>query len=188
MNKFKLGGKYYRRNGEGPFKVVNIDPDAYTLDAANKDYPMQVEDADGEIFSHYSDGKWALGEDNNWDLMPNGADVDEQDTEQDPTGKDAHEPGAKLDAGKPELVLLLEGFPRALWAVGEIATFGAKKYTANGWLEVEDAQRRYASAELRHILKQHMGEEIDPDSQLLHAAHHAWGALAQLELLLREQE
>jgi hypothetical protein len=29
---------------------------------------------------------------------------------------------------------------------------------------------------------------VDPDSGLLHAAHTAWGALARLELILREKE
>lgn len=30
--------------------------------------------------------------------------------------------------------------------------------------------------------------ELNPDSQLLHAAHLAWNALARLELILREME
>jgi hypothetical protein len=29
---------------------------------------------------------------------------------------------------------------------------------------------------------------LDPDSQLLHASHAAWNALARLELMLREKE
>jgi hypothetical protein len=29
---------------------------------------------------------------------------------------------------------------------------------------------------------------LDPDSSLPHAAHTAWGALARLELILREYE
>lgn len=34
--------------------------------------------------------------------------------EHDPTGRSAHEPGAKLDAGKPRCGLVLGGFSRAL--------------------------------------------------------------------------
>ena len=33
-----------------------------------------------------------------------------------------------------------------------------------------------------------MGEEKDDDSKLMHLKHEAWGALATLELYLREQE
>jgi len=45
--------------------------------------------------------------------------------EKDPTGKQAGEPGAKLDAGKNRLGLMIGGFPRALEAVGQVTTFGA---------------------------------------------------------------
>ena len=33
-----------------------------------------------------------------------------------------------------------------------------------------------------------MGETDDPDSELLHLAHEAWGAVATLELYLRERD
>ena len=46
-------------------------------------------------------------------------------TENDPTGRGAHEPGAKLDAGKP-LAGVLSDFSLALIAVAEVGTFGAK--------------------------------------------------------------
>jgi len=39
----------------------------------------------------------------------------------------------------------------------------------------------------RHLLKEHIGEQRDKDTQLLHAAHAAWNALARLELMLREE-
>ena len=41
---------------------------------------------------------------------------------------------------------------------------------------------------VRHLLKEGSGERLDPDSGLMHAAHTAWGALARLELILREEE
>lgn len=104
--------------------------------------------------------------------------------ERDPHGADAHSPGAKLDAGKADSSLLLS-FGRALNAVAEIGTFGAKKYTRDGWESVPEGFIRYTAAMMRHLLKEKY-EEDDPDSGLLHAAHAAWNALARLELMLRE--
>jgi hypothetical protein len=72
--------------------------------------------------------------------------------------------------------------------VSEISTFGAKKYAWAGWEKVDDGINRYSDAMMRHIFKEGMGEETDPDSGLLHAAHTAWGAMARLELILRERE
>jgi hypothetical protein len=108
--------------------------------------------------------------------------------EQDPTGRSANEPGAKLDAGKVRAGLVLGGFSRALWAVSEVGTFGARKYTPNGWRSVPDGIERYTDALERHRLLEAMGQATDDDSGLLHAAHAAWNALARLELLLLEQE
>lgn len=95
----------------------------------------------------------------------------------------------KMDAGKPGIYQgLIKRFPRALWGVAEISTFGKDKYgTWDGWENVEDALNRYRDAEGRHLLKEAMGEEIDPDSKLLHLKHKAWGALATLELYEREK-
>ena len=105
--------------------------------------------------------------------------------EQDPEGKSCHEPGAKLDAGKTRLGLVLLGFSHALEEVGKVGTYGAKKYTDNGWLQVPDGFNRYTDAMLRHILKEAGNELTDPDTELLHAAHAAWNALARLELIIR---
>jgi hypothetical protein len=108
-------------------------------------------------------------------------------TEHDPTGRDQHEPGAKLDAGKPRPALVLGGFVHALKAVTEVGTFGAAKYTDNGWRTVPDGPQRYTDAMLRHWLADPGGLSSDPDSGLAHAAHLAWNALARLELMLAEK-
>lgn len=108
--------------------------------------------------------------------------------ELDPTGKSAHEPGAKLDAGKPRLSLVLGGFPRALVEVAKVGTYGAVKYTEDGWMSVPDGVKRYTDAMLRHQFAEWVGEANDKDTGLAHAAHLAWNALARLELMLREQE
>jgi hypothetical protein len=106
--------------------------------------------------------------------------------ESDPNGKKANEVGAKLDAGKNRLGLVLFGFARALQEVGRVGTYGANKYTDNGWTEVPDGERRYTDALLRHLLREATGEQCDPDTGLHHAAHAAWNALARLDLALRK--
>lgn len=100
--------------------------------------------------------------------------------------KGQHEPGAKLDTGKNRLGLVVLGFARALQEVGKVGTFGANKYTDNGWIEVQDGERRYTDAMLRHLFAEAEGEELDNESGIRHAAHTAWNALARLDIALRE--
>lgn len=107
--------------------------------------------------------------------------------ETDPTGKIAGEKGAKLDCGKNRLSLVLGSFAPALWEVGKVGTFGAEKYTDDGWQSVPNRLQRYEDAMLRHWAKIHMGEEKDQDSGLLHAAHLAWNALAILYATLENK-
>jgi len=106
-------------------------------------------------------------------------------SEADPTGRGAHEPGAKLDLGKLRPGLVLGDFSNALTEVVRVGTFGAEKYSDHGWLEVPNGIERYSDAEMRHLLKRQQGELVDPDSLLLHDAHKAWNALAVLELRIR---
>ena len=101
---------------------------------------------------------------------------------------DLHTPGAKDDSVKPRTDLVLGGFSRALLEVSLVGTFGANKYTDNGWMEVPNGIERYLSALLRHYFKYRMGEEIDPESGLPHLSHMVWNSLAVLELYRREGE
>jgi hypothetical protein len=41
---------------------------------------------------------------------------------------------------------------------------------------------------VRHWLAENQGIECDDESNMLHAAHLAWNALARLELMLMEME
>lgn len=104
--------------------------------------------------------------------------------ESDPKGFDPHQPGAKLDAGKVRMGLVMRGFARALFEVGRVGTYGAGKYSPNGWLEVENGEERYMDAGLRHLIDDAI-EEIDKDTNLWHLAQAAWNLLAVLELRLR---
>lgn len=109
--------------------------------------------------------------------------------EVDPTGRNPHELGAKLDAGKPCLFRgAIDYFPRAIEQVAAISTFGASKYAWKGWITVPDGITRYSDAMVRHLIAEGKGELLDRDSGLRHAAHAAWGALARLELMLRNDE
>lgn len=106
--------------------------------------------------------------------------------ETDPTGKNPHESGAKLDHGKNRLGLVLNGFPNALEQVGIVGTYGAKKYSDDGWLTVENGIARYTDAMHRHLNAHAKGEEIDPQTGLNHLAQATWNSLAVLELTARQ--
>lgn len=106
-------------------------------------------------------------------------------TEKDPNGINAHQPGSKLDAGKPIAGEIVTSFSHALNAMIEVATFGAGKYTRRGFLQVPNAEERYRDALMRHLLKYGMGEEVDSDSGLPHLSHALWNMAAMLEVHLR---
>ena len=91
-------------------------------------------------------------------------------------------PGMKDDSGKNRVALVLGGFASALLALSKVGTFGANKYTPNGWKTVANGEERYEDAMLRHWLAHKSGEEKDPESHLSHLSHFAWNALAILTL------
>ena len=108
--------------------------------------------------------------------------------EQDPNGIGQHEPGTKLDAGKQRVDLVLTGFARALEGVIRVGTYGASKYSDNGWQCVSNGISRYGDARGRHFFRRKKGELLDPESKMLHLEHEAWNILAELELTLRALE
>ena len=59
-----------------------------------------------------------------------------------------------------------------------VGTYGATKYTPDGWLSVPDGMQRYGEAAARHMLKRIDGEEVDQDSGLPHIDHCLWNMLA----------
>ena len=75
----------------------------------------------------------------------------------------------KKDHGKPMWDLLplniIEGIVNVL-------TFGANKYTANSWQNVDNAENRYFAALMRHLSRYQSGEQIDQESGINHL-HHA---------------
>lgn len=83
--------------------------------------------------------------------------------------------GLKFDAGKDQWGLLLSGrgMIRALRGVVNILMFGAKKYAAHSWREVEDNERRYLDGLMRHyaaIMEEGL-QAVDAESGMLHIDH-----------------
>lgn len=98
--------------------------------------------------------------------------------------------GKKFDAGKAPIVQgCIHYFPTALAAVAQVSAYGAKKYDVSfsdkNWQRLDNAFNRYTDGLGRHLALEGVSAH-DDESQLLHAAHAAWNALARLELLLGE--
>lgn len=90
--------------------------------------------------------------------------------------------GMKFDAGKPRWSLLMGGCGKALAGVAAVLTFGAAKYAAHSWKQVENNKERYRDAMYRHLNAIESGEELDPESGLPHWDHVACNALFLSEL------
>ena len=75
--------------------------------------------------------------------------------------------GTKFDKGKAQLDLL-----STIWlmGVGQVLTFGAKKYESHNWRKGISRSRLMAAC-LRHLLAYNNGEDYDPETGLLHLYH-----------------
>ena len=78
--------------------------------------------------------------------------------------------GMKFDGNKPRYSLLPKGVVNS---VVEVLEFGAKKYSADNWQEVDNAKERYYNAAMRHIDLWWNGEKLDPETNVHHLAHAA---------------
>lgn len=94
--------------------------------------------------------------------------------------------GMKFDTEKPRFDLLFADMPLALEAVARVLTFGAAKYADGNWVHVENAERRYLAASMRHEIALAKGEQHDPETGEHHLAHKLCCELFRLELALRE--
>ncbi len=79
----------------------------------------------------------------------------------------SEEKGIKHDADKNRLDLLSS---RWVEGVGQVLTFGARKYSAHNWRK-GIARSRLLGAALRHIFSYLRGEDFDPETNLLHLYH-----------------
>lgn len=98
--------------------------------------------------------------------------------------------------GKVRVELVDDGFPLALREVAKVMTWAqtAKGYKDHDWQNLPNAEQALSAAASRHrsdyIMQRMIGdlpasECVDPESDLIHKAHEAFGVLAQLELALR---
>ena len=78
--------------------------------------------------------------------------------------------GMKFDSNKPRHSLLPKG---AVNSVIKVLEFGAKKYDADNWQKVDNAEERYYNAAMRHIDSWWNGEKCDPETGIHHLAHAA---------------
>lgn len=76
--------------------------------------------------------------------------------------------GKKYDAGKPMMELIP---PHAELELAKVLTFGAEKYGADNWRKVDQLERRYMGAAMRHLNAFRQGETHDAESGLHHLAH-----------------
>lgn len=87
--------------------------------------------------------------------------------------------GIKFDEKKARLGEMFLDFCIPLEYVARVWEFGAHKYGKSNWKYVENARNRYTNALLRHLAAE-TEDELDNETNLLHAAHVAWNALARL--------
>ncbi len=68
---------------------------------------------------------------------------------------------------------LVENIPSdVLLQIGDVLSFGAKKYTPTQWRDKPTTPNKRIGSALRHIYSHQAGEELDKESELPHI-HHA---------------
>jgi hypothetical protein len=87
--------------------------------------------------------------------------------------------GIKFDSEKRQWWFMWQ-FLQELEQVVDILAYGNKKYPADdgsNWRRVEQAERRYSSALMRHLSLYLQGEKTDPETGKSHLAHMITNAL-----------
>ena len=72
--------------------------------------------------------------------------------------------------------------------VSRVLTIGAEKYDEENWRKLDNLQKRYTGATLRHLFAHMDGERLDPETNLSHLAHALCCLLFKLEIELEEAE
>lgn len=106
--------------------------------------------------------------------------------------------GRKDDSGKLDITLFFDDLPNAIEGVTEVLQWAITKkqpvpYERGSWQGVEDFQRRYRAAQLRHQLNQAKARQAgegdfgrDWETGLLELQHIATDAMFMLEMAMRE--
>jgi len=111
----------------------------------------------------------------------NWVDVDSKQSKINACKQDTQKGGLKFDAGKLRYSLVPHC---AFKGMAEVLTFGAEKYEANSWQNVEDAKERYLNALYRHIESYRNSETKDRESGISHLSH----AMTNCAFLLHFEE
>lgn len=82
--------------------------------------------------------------------------------------RDTATTGKKFDQGKTEFHLMPV---QSLELINKVLMYGAKKYGAENWRNVDNHEPRYYNAAMRHMQAWLNNEVIDPESGLPHLAH-----------------
>lgn len=87
--------------------------------------------------------------------------------------------GTKFDSGK-RAWWYMSNLTNELGEVMDVLEYGDRKYPATdgcNWKNVQDAERRYVSALMRHLTAYMSGEQCDSESGKTHLAHLTTNAL-----------
>lgn len=68
----------------------------------------------------------------------------------------------------------------------KVYNFGATKYGDKNWEEGTNWMRIFAAIQ-RHLWAWRAGEDVDPESNINHLAHAAWGCFALLAYTFRKK-
>lgn len=93
--------------------------------------------------------------------------------------------GVKYDKDKPRIGEMILDFKVPLIELCKVWEYGASKYSKSNWKSLDDGVNRYTNAMLRHLIAEE-DSLYDEESNLLHAAHIAFNALARLYFILGE--
>lgn len=93
--------------------------------------------------------------------------------------------GEKFDTEKPDWSLVPW---EAMAEVVEVLTFGADKYERDNWRHVENWEKRYFAATMRHLTDWMSGKTIDPETDKNALAHVACCILFMLAKDLEQDD
>jgi len=93
--------------------------------------------------------------------------------------EDLHKKGVKDDSTKLRYDLVL---PQMEESIAAVLTYGANKYTDQGYRDVPNNVERYYAALRRHINAWRRGENNDAESGLHHLAHAATNCLILMDV------
>lgn len=94
--------------------------------------------------------------------------------------------GIKYDTDKPLLADMLLDFKEPLMELCKVWEFGKNKYGKSNWKQLDNGRERYTNALVRHLMVE-VDKLTDDETEIYHAAHIAFNALARLYFIMKEE-